>query len=176
MVPFCMWDWSSPHIMATEWRCASTDVQNIVQCCFFRITGHNFQFACLDLNFRGKYCNATVFITAKDVLGFIWTFLTYLTHSLSFITDPILRSDLLIIIGRNFPSGSLTVSHIHCGKIRCLDHISVLQNERKGSCHIISTLTSSSMYFLLLILHFYFFYSQEIKHEGQNLVREIKQR
>ncbi len=143
---------------------------------FFRITGHSFQFVCLDLNFRGKCCNATVFITAKDVLGFIWTFLTYLTHGLSFITDPILRSDLLIIIGCNFPSGSLTVSHIHCGKIRCLDHISVLQNERKGSCHIISTLTSSSMYFLLLIVHFYFFYPQEMKHEGQNLVREIKQR
>ncbi len=122
---------------------------------FFRITGHSFQFVCLDLNFRGKYCNATVFITA-NILGFIWTFLTYLTHGLSFITDPILRSDLLIIIGCNFPSGSLTVSHIHCGKIRCLDHISVLQNERKGSCHIISTLTSSSMYFFIINCTFLF--------------------
>lgn len=122
---------------------------------FFRITGHSFQFVCLDLNFRGKYCNATVFITAKDILCFIWTSLTCLTHGLSFITEPILRSDLLIIIGRNSPSGSLTVSHILCIKIHCLQHISILQNERKGSCHIISTLTSSTMYF---IVHFTFLF------------------
>lgn len=135
---------------------------------FFRISlqvNHSFQFVCLDWNFRGKYCNATLFITKLQKMSLVSSELSWpLTHGLSFITDPILRSDLLIIIGHNFPSGSLTVSHIHCSKIRRLDHISVLQNEWKGSCHIISTLTSSSMYF-----YYYFYISISSTHMKWNM-------
>ncbi len=65
IVPFCMWDWSSPHIMATEWRCASTDVQNIVQCCFLGLQVTIFNLCALIWTLEGNIATLLYLLQQK---------------------------------------------------------------------------------------------------------------